>query len=108
MVRRACLRSERVQGDLYRADIGVRRYDQRPLERVPAAVEGEDRDGDQCLDGNGEYDRPEEADVPRAIDDRRVVQLIWHRKELLPQQEDRDSGCEEREDLRLIRVVETE
>src|SRR5712692_4500248 len=108
MVSRASLARELHQHHLDRPDLGPRRDDQRPEERVPRVEEREQRNRDEGGSHQRQADGPEKAEVARAVDPRGVVQLLRHREKELTQQEDRENADEERDDLCRIGVVPPE
>src|SRR5438132_5927606 len=107
MVARPRFLPEPRQTDLDRAEVRPRRHDERPLERVPRPEERDESSGYQSGDREWKNDAPEETQVPRAVDPRRVGELGRDRQKELTHQEDREGARDERDDLHLVAVEPT-
>src|SRR5438093_8614497 len=108
MVARPRFLPERREAHLDRSEVGLGGNDERPLEGVPRAQEGDETGRDQGRDREREDDAPEEPQVARPIDPGGVGELGRNREKELAHQKYRERARNERHDLYLIRVEPTE
>src|SRR5947208_9855899 len=104
MVARPRFLPEPRQTDLNGPEVRLRGHDERPLERVPRAEEGDESGRDQRRDGERQNDAPEESKVTGAVDPGRVGELARDREEELAHEENREGARDERDDLHLVAV----
>src|SRR5689334_22116361 len=103
VVRHAAGQSEQREPDRQGPVVAVADEHNRPEERVPRALELEDRDRGDRGRREGQHDPEERREVAGAIDARRLLEVLRDREEVLAEQEHAGRGDREHQgDARVL------